>query len=300
MRYGGWVENLVLRSSSGWVFSLSPEQLYKAVDYGDIKLVNMEIVSKDGKYEFCDIEPCNLTREKTNDDSLFVWNFLEAIKRAPQSSKEEAVNFIKTTGYGIDEEDLISIITESDEWYPARFWSSDTMFRDRAFDVLEKFGFIKIDEDKVKERLADDIIKQAKTDAVYVMDYESGVEQGYELNTLDDYLSHCNLPDSVVKYVKENDKSHEFITELFDLALERNVVPAFQYAEGIDYCNYTSAYRTMTADYEYAKKTLTGDIEELACGTEKTTSDYISETEVKVYGNSLGKEWFDKIIAEIK
>lgn len=143
MRYGGFVDNLVLRSSSGLVFSVTPEQLYNAIRYGEIKLANIKIEKVEGEFKYTDIEPCNLTREEMNDDKLYVWNFLEIINRLTTEKKMEIVEYIKSIGYGMDEEDLISLIAESNEWYPSRFWSSDTMFRERALNLLEKYEIAK-------------------------------------------------------------------------------------------------------------------------------------------------------------
>jgi len=140
---GGWVTDLVLRSSTGVVLSLSSEQLYRLVGYNEIELVNIEIVKKDRCYEIKDKEPRDISRKEMNDDNVFVWNFLEKIKRSPETLKKQIIDYINSNDYGIDTEDLIDLITNSDEWYPLMFWGSDTQFRDRAFELLEKFEIIK-------------------------------------------------------------------------------------------------------------------------------------------------------------
>jgi len=91
--------------------------------------------------------------------------------------------------------------------------------------------------------------------------------------------------------VKNSEEEYDFIEEIFEIAEGRNKVPAFQLAEGKGYCNYASAYQTMTADYEKAKQVLLGDIGELAFAQEKSIIRYISDKEINIFGNDLGKKY---------
>ena len=162
------------------------------------------------------------------------------------------------------------------------------------------------DNNNIEKKLVDDIIEMAKESVVSVLDSYWGSEFGYEVDTLDDYLEECALPESVIKYVKENNEDADFIEELFNDALDRNEVPAYQLAmANVVICNYAEPHRYMTFNYEFFKGDINGELRGLACAYDMTERELIYANgkgwnDVQVYGNNLGKEWFEKYLSEIE
>ena len=149
------------------------------------------------------------------------------------------------------------------------------------------------------DELVKEIIKQAKESEVHIIDVNSEWAEGYELDTLEQCLEHCRLPESVIKYVKDNEENYEFIEELFNRAVAENEVAAFQLAEGQGYCNYEEQYITMTADYKIAKKHFQSNLSEMAWALEETEREYVYDNHLYVIGNELGEKFFEKYLEEL-
>lgn len=155
-------------------------------------------------------------------------------------------------------------------------------------------------DDKEINELVNDIIKQARESEVYIIDKYSDWAEGYELDTLEQCLEHCKLPESVIKYVKDNTEDYEFIEELFNRAVVKNEVAAFQLAEGQGYCNYADAYITMTADYKIAKKYFHDNLCEMAWALEESEREYVYDNHLYVIGNKLGEKFIERYLEELE
>lgn len=150
------------------------------------------------------------------------------------------------------------------------------------------------------DELVKEIIKQAKDSKVHIIDANSEWAEGYELDTLEQCLEHCRLPESVIKYVKDNEEDYEFIEELINRAVAKNEVAAFQLAEGQGYCNYEEIYIIMTADYKIAKKYFQSNLSEMAWALDETEREFIYDNHFYVIGNELGEKFFERYLEELE
>lgn len=149
------------------------------------------------------------------------------------------------------------------------------------------------------EELEDDIIKMAIKDRVYVLDINSEMAEGYEVDTLEQYLSYCSLPETVKEFAEISKCDYDFLVDLFISAEDRNEVAAFQLASGTTYINYTSAYRTMTSNYEIFKRIIKSDIYILdEC--DKQVRELIYKGDLHVLGNELGEKFFGIFVEELE
>ncbi len=149
------------------------------------------------------------------------------------------------------------------------------------------------------EELEDDIIKMAIKDRVYVLDINSEMAEGYEVDTLEQYLSYCSLPETVKEFAEISKCDYDFLIDLFISAEDRNEAAAFQLASGTTYINYTSAYRTMTSNYEIFKRIMKSDIYILdEC--DKQVRELIYKGDLHVLGNELGEKFFDIFVENLE
>lgn len=149
------------------------------------------------------------------------------------------------------------------------------------------------------EELEDDIIKMAIKDRVYVLDINSEMAEGYEVDTLEQYLSYCSLPETVKEFAEISKCDYDFLIDLFISAEDRNEAAAFQLASGTTYINYTSAYRTMTSSYEIFKRIMKSDIYILdEC--DKQVRELIYKGDLHVLGNELGEKFFDIFVENLE
>ena len=150
------------------------------------------------------------------------------------------------------------------------------------------------------DQLFEDIIDQAKTGFVSILDVNSELTEEYELDTLEDCLAYCELPDSVMEFAEISNCNYEFIVSLFTIAESHNEVPSFQLAEGTVVCNYISEYRRMSADYEYFKKTVGAELSDLSYAYGQTARECLYDNPVYLYGNNLKEEFFQNFLEDLE
>lgn len=161
------------------------------------------------------------------------------------------------------------------------------------------------DKNNFEKKLIDDIIEMAKESVVCVLIYESAIAAGYgeeEFDNLDEYFLRCRLPESVKKYVMDNNLNYEFVEKLIDIAEDREEVASFQFyiADGGGVI-YEDDYRTMTSDYEMFKRSIGSELGAVAAGEEITELEVInSYPTVSIWGNDLGYKWFERYVAELE
>lgn len=120
---------------------------YKLVNFVDLEINNQgEIVQKRVDYsqyrDWLD----------TDDGYKEMWTYIERMKNFSDKQKAYIKNYILTKDYGIDNEDLISIMTDAEIWFPHKFRSLDTACRDKAFDLLIRFKVMNADNSQYVNR----------------------------------------------------------------------------------------------------------------------------------------------------
>lgn len=161
------------------------------------------------------------------------------------------------------------------------------------------------DKNNFEKKLVDDIIEMAKESVVCVLIYESAIAAGYgeeEFDNLDEYFLRCRLPESVKKYVMNNNLNYEFVEELIDIAEDREEVASFQFYIADDGgVIYEDGYRSMTSDYEMFKRSVGSELGAVAAGEEITELEVINSYKtVSIWGNDLGYKWFERYVAELE
>lgn len=109
----------------------------KSADFVDLALNNEgNIIVKKVDYSKC--------REWLDTDEYYndMWSYIEKMKKFNDKQKEYIRNYIEKNNYGIDTEDLIDFMTQTENWFPSKFSGLDTQCRDRAFDLMVRFKVI--------------------------------------------------------------------------------------------------------------------------------------------------------------
>lgn len=120
---------------------------YKLVNFVDLELdSNNEVVQKSIDYsqykDWLDSE----------ENYKEMWKYIEKMNKFSEKQKAYIKNYILKEDYDIDNEDLISFMTDSKSWFPSKLKSLDTACRDKAFDLLIRFKVMNADNSQYVNR----------------------------------------------------------------------------------------------------------------------------------------------------